>query len=117
MPRSLSVSRVTVLPDHEAEYLAAIQHLAALAARRGQHLWLFRSADKPHTYLEFSESPSALSHRTRASRTPEELKAEMRIQAIAKYEPGSWDLWEEIPAEAPRKSEGWTPESDADSEE
>ena len=117
MPRALSVSHVTVPAEHEAEYLATIQKLAALAERRGQRLWVFRSVDKPHTFIEFSESPSALAHRARASRIPEELRLEMRLQAIAKYEPGSWDLWEEITTESSRPPGGWTPEQETEDQD
>jgi hypothetical protein len=115
MPRALSVSRVSVASDKEAEYLVTVRQLAALAERRGQRLWVFRSADKPHTFVEFSESPSAMSHRARASRTPEELKLEMRLQTLASYAPDAWELWEEIPQEPRPSSGGWTPEADEDS--
>ncbi|MGH7702062.1 MAG: hypothetical protein ACREMO_03150 [Gemmatimonadales bacterium] len=117
MPRVLTVSRVSVPADHEAEYLTAVRELAALAEKRGQRLWMFRSVEHPHTFLEFSESPSALSHRSRASRLPEELRLERRLQALATYAPGSWELWEEIPPETPRASGSWEPEAEGESEE
>ena len=60
-------------------------------------LWVFRSSRVPHTYLEFSEAPSAAAHRARASRPPEELELETRVRALATYAPESWELWEEIP--------------------
>ena len=113
MPRALSVSKVTVLPEHEAEYLSTIQRLSVLADRRGQHVWVFRSVKQPHTFLEFSESPSEMSHRSRASRTGDELKLELRLQAIATYAQDAWELWEEIAAPASKqKTEGWEPEED-----
>jgi hypothetical protein len=89
----------------EADYLTAIRDLAALLARRGQRIWVFRSPTKPYSFLEFSESATLLSHRVRSSRTPEELRLERRIQDIVTYAPGSWDMWEEIPFEvsAPEK--------------
>jgi len=110
MARTLTVSRVTVTPEHEAEYLSTVRRLAMHLERRGQRLWIFRSTDKPHTFVEFSESPTLLSHRIRASRTGEELKLEMRLQSIARYATDAWDLWEEVTfEEAPRKSDGWKP--------
>jgi hypothetical protein len=110
MGRTLSVSRATVTPDNEAEYLTTVRKLAVQLERRGQRLWIFRSSETPHTFIEFSESPSLLSHRVRASRTGEELKLEMQLQSIARYAPDAWDLWEEVGLEeAPRKSDGWKP--------
>ena len=118
MPRNLSVSRVTVAAENEAEYLATVHKLAGLVERRGQRLWVFRSVQTPHTFVEFSESPTVLSHRVRASRTGEELKLEMRLQSLAHYAPDAWDLWEEVRfEEAPRKSDGWKPDPHGESEE
>ncbi|HXE56517.1 MAG TPA: hypothetical protein VNK43_00810 [Gemmatimonadales bacterium] len=102
MRRALSVSRVAVAPEREADYLAAVGELAALTARRGGHIWVFRSTREPHVFLEFSESPSAMSHRVHASRTQEELRLEARLREVATYAPGSWDLWEEVPLDARR---------------
>jgi hypothetical protein len=100
MPRALTISRVTVPAEHEAEYLATLQRLAGVAAKRGQHLWVFRSRAHAHTFVEFSESPSEMSHRSRASRTQAELRLEQRLQQLATYAPDSWEMWEEIPAAA-----------------
>ena len=97
MPRALSVSRVTVSTANEAEYLHTVTRLAALLERRGQRLWVFRSPGRPGTFLEFNESPSPMSHRSRASRTGDELSLEMKLQTLAAYAPDAWDLWEEIP--------------------
>jgi hypothetical protein len=97
MPRALTVARVSVAPEMEEGYLATVRELAALIERRGQHLWVFRSSRAPHTYLEFSEAPSAAAHRLHASRSAEELELESRLRALATYAPESWDLWEEIP--------------------
>ena len=97
MPRALSVSRVTVSPANESEYLGTVSRLADIMEGRGQRLWVFRSADRPGTFLEFNESPSPLSHRSRASRTGDELSLEMKLQTLASYAPDAWDLWEEIP--------------------
>ena len=114
----LSVARATVRPQDEPEYLSTIHKLSMALGRRGQRLWVFRSPDKPGTFLEFSESPTAMSHRVKSSRTGEELNLEKRLQEIVRYEPGSWDLWEEVVfEEAPRKSEGWNPDHSDDGEE
>ena len=86
-----------VTPDREPEYLAAIRELAALAAQRHQHIWVFRSRQDPQTFLEFSESPTAMSHRNVASRTPDELRLEQRLHNAASYDHTAADLWEEVP--------------------
>lgn len=106
MRRLLTISRVTVAPEHEVEYVRTVQQLADLAGSRSQHLWLFRSARDPHSFVEFSESRSELAHRARASRTDLEEKLEHRLREIADYAPGSWDLWEEVPVPEPRELTG-----------
>jgi len=97
MPRVLTVSRVTVAEGREAEYLDTVRKLAALASQRGQHLWVFRHPGRRGQFLEFSESASEMSHRSRASRIGEESKLEARLQSLATYAPDAWDLWEEVP--------------------
>jgi hypothetical protein len=80
---------------------------------------LFKSAEKAHTYLEFSESRTEMSHRSRASRTDLEMRLERRLSVIAQYSQDSRELWEEVePPEPrePRTSSGWDPESDAEDE-
>jgi hypothetical protein len=96
MPRVLTVSRVTVAEGREAEYLETIRRLAAIASPRGQHLWVFRHPARPGQFLEFSESASEMSHRSRASRVGEESKLEARLRSLATYAPDAWDLWEEV---------------------
>ena len=96
MARTLTVSRVRVRPGGEAEYLAAVQALAALAEARGWHLWVFRSPGDPQLFLECTESGSAESHRAIAERPPDERWLEERIRAVATYQPDAWDLWEEV---------------------
>jgi len=111
--RILTVARVTVPPEHEVEYITTVHALAELGAPRGQHIWLFKSGHTNHTYLEFSESRTEMSHRTRASRTDLELRLERRLRVIAQYAPGSSELWEEVePPEPPRTSSGWESESE-----
>jgi hypothetical protein len=94
--RALSVSRVRVRPGAEAEYLAAARELAGLAGQRGWHLWVFRRPAEPGWYLEFSESRSPETHRSVTPRPEDERRLEERMRAAADYEPGAWDLWEEV---------------------
>lgn len=112
MTRILTVSRVTVPPEHEVEYINTVHALAELGAPRGQQIWLFKSGRTAHTYLEFSESRTEMSHRTRASRTDLELRLERRLRTIAEYAPGSSELWEEVEPPEPRPSSGWESESE-----
>jgi hypothetical protein len=96
MARTLTVSRVSVRQGAEKEYLAAVRELAGLAERRGWHLWVFRRPDQPGSFLEFSESRSRETHRTIAERPDDERRLEERLRAVAEYQPGSWELWEEV---------------------
>ena len=96
MARTLTVSRVSVRPGSEAEYLAAVRDLARLAEGRGWHLWVFRRPGAPGSYLEFSESRSRETHRAIAERPGDERILEERIRAVAEYQPGAWELWEEV---------------------
>ncbi|MEO8635863.1 MAG: hypothetical protein ABI587_11355 [Gemmatimonadales bacterium] len=98
MGRILTISRVTVTPDREDEYLRLIHQLSDLGAGRGQQLWLFRDPESEGQFIEFSESRTPLSHRARASRTDLEMKLERRLKDIARYAPDAWRLWEEVPA-------------------
>ena len=97
MARLLTVARVKVAMAHQEEYLRVIQQLSGIGAGRGQNLWVFHSDSDPRAFLEFSESRTEMSHRSRASRTDLEVKLERRLQEIAEYEPGAQELWEEIP--------------------
>jgi hypothetical protein len=96
MARALTVSRVKVRRGSEAEYLAAVRELARLAEARGWHLWVFRRPDETGSFLEFSESRSRETHRAIADRPADERELEKRIRAVAEYEPGAWELWEEV---------------------
>lgn len=112
MTRVLTVARVTVLPEFEVEYITTVHALAELGLSRGQHIWLFKSGRVPHTYLEFSESRSEMSHRSRASRTDMEMRLERRLHVIAQYSQGGSELWEEVEPPEPRASSGWEPENE-----
>ncbi len=96
MARTLTVSRVRVRAGGEAEYLASVRELARLAEARGWPLWVFRHPARPGAFLEFSESRSRESHRSLAERPADERVLEERIRAVAEYDPGAWELWEEV---------------------
>ena len=96
MARTLTVSRVSVRPGSETEYLAAVGELARLAEGRGWHLWVFRRPDGAGSFLECSESRDRETHRAVAGRPDDERALEARIRAVAEYEPGAWELWEEV---------------------
>jgi hypothetical protein len=93
--RTLTVSRVRVRDWAEAEYLATVRELATLQEPRGRHLWIFRRDGEPGLFLECSESRTAEMHRARAELPEDERRLEARLRALAEYEPGAWDLWEE----------------------
>lgn len=101
MGRVLTISRVAVRPEHEAEYLRTIQELAEVGKSRARNLWLFRNPDEPGQFIEFSESGTEHNHRARASRTDREERLERRLRQIAEYEPDAWELWAEVPVAAP----------------
>ena len=96
MPKVLTASRVRVPAQGEAEYLAILRELCLFADARGQKIWLFRNAKDPQLFIEFSESPTEMSHRAQASRLPEEIKLEKRLQGLVTYAPDAWDLWTEV---------------------
>lgn len=98
MGRTLTISRVTVLPGHTEEYVRTVHALAALGAGRGQHLWLFQNPMEPQSFVEFSESSSPLGHRTTAARTAGELELEQTLRRLARYAPDAWTVWQEVPA-------------------
>jgi len=114
MGRVLTVSRVTVRPEQEKEYLATVQALAELGASRNQRIWVFRNSSKPHTYIEFSESPSRASHRARASRTADELRLEDKLRSLATYSSDAWEMWEEVAASQPLEPESWSQDPDSE---
>ena len=99
MPRTLTVSRVTVHAGRTAEYLSTVRELAALHEARGRHLWVFRRTGVPDSFLECSESRSAEQHRAIATPPEDERRLEARLRAVADYEAGAWDLWEEVRSE------------------
>jgi hypothetical protein len=96
MARTLTVSRVRVRAGAEAEYLASVRALARLAEARGWHLWVFRHPDQPGAFLEFSESRSRETHPSVTERPADEGALQARIRAVAEYEAGAQELWEEV---------------------
>ena len=96
MGRTLTVSRVRVRAGAEGEYLASVRELARLAEARGWHLWVFRHPDQPGAFLEFSESRSRETHPAVAERPADERALQARIRAVAEYDPGARELWEEV---------------------
>jgi hypothetical protein len=100
MPRTLTVSRVRVAPGREAEYLAAVEELAALHQSRGRNLWLFRRTGRTGEFLECSESRDEATHRAVAVPPEDERRLEARIRTVAEYQTGAWDLWEEVRSES-----------------
>jgi hypothetical protein len=97
MPKVLTAARVRVAPQNETEYVNTLRELSQFAEARGQRIWLYRNAKDPRLFIEFSESPTEMSHRAQASRLPEEIKLEKRLQTIATYAPDAWELWSEVP--------------------
>ena len=96
MPKVLTAARVRVPAQNETEYVNTLRELSQFAEARGQRIWLFRNAKDPRLFIEFSESPTEMSHRAQASRLPEELQLEKRLQALATYAPDAWELWSEV---------------------
>ncbi len=95
MARTLTVSRARVGAGGAAEYLGAVRELARLGEERGRHLWIFRSRTDPALFLECSESRGPDSHRAVVEQPEDERRLEDRVRALAQYEAGAWDLWEE----------------------
>ncbi len=97
LPKVLTAARVRVPTQNETEYVNTLRELSQFAEARGQRIWLYRNAKDPRLFIEFSESPTEMSHRAQASRLPEEIKLEKRLQALATYAPDAWELWSEVP--------------------
>jgi hypothetical protein len=67
-----------------------------LHAARGRRLWLFRRAGRSGEFLECSESGDEAAHRAVGVPPEDERSLEARIRAVAEYDDGAWDLWEEV---------------------
>jgi hypothetical protein len=97
MARALSVSRATVSRENLPAYLAALGALAVSLQARGQSVWLFRHPTLRDSFLEFSESASPETHRSRAPRDPAEAALELRLRGLAAYADDAGTLWEAVP--------------------
>lgn len=97
MPRSLSVARVRVPADRQAEWLAVAAQLAALLEAKGQHLWVFHAEADPERWIEFSESGDRPEHRSVAVATDEVARLEQRLRELAIYDADASVLWTEVP--------------------
>ena len=104
MPKVLTAARVRIAAANEAEYLGTLRELCQFAEARGQRIWLFRNAKDPRLFIEVSESPTEMSHRAQASRLPEEIQLEKRLQSLATYAPDAWELWSEVSLTAPSQA-------------
>lgn len=94
--RALTAARVRVPEAHEAEYLATLAELARLGAAAGRHLWVFRSADDPRLFLEFSESRTRDQHRHVAAASPAAAALERRLRELGDYAPDAGAFWTEV---------------------
>jgi len=104
VPKVLTASRVRVAAANEADYFATLRELCQFADARGQKIWVFRNARDPRLFIEFSESPTEMSHRAQASRLPEETKLEKKLQSLVTYAPDAWELWMEVPLATPAEA-------------
>ena len=97
MARTLTVARVTVRAGRSSGVPAAVRELAALHEARGWHLWVFRRAGRPGLVPRVQREPAPPSPTAPSPTPPEdERRLEARLRAVAEYEPGAWDLWEEV---------------------
>src|SRR2546427_7137510 len=73
--------RSTLFP-YTTLFRSTLRDLCQFAEARGQRIWVFRNAKDPQLFTEFSESPTEMSHRAQASRLPEEITLERRLQSL-----------------------------------
>jgi hypothetical protein len=82
------VARARVPAERQAAYLAELRALARAAEAGGAHVWVFRSRHDPDLFLEFREGKGD---------PPEDgAEAAARLRALATYEPGADEAWEEV---------------------
>src|SRR3989442_13322862 len=105
MPKVLTAARVRIAAPNEADYLATLRELCQFADARSQRIWLFRNAKDPQLFIEFSESPTEMSHRAQASRLPQEIKLESRLPAPGTYAPDARGAWSDVPLTAAAEAE------------
>ena len=76
----------------QEEYLTVIAELADAARAGGGHLWVFRHREDAELFIEFREGAGEPPH--------DPAPAACRLAALATYEPGSAEIWEELPTDA-----------------
>lgn len=99
MARTLTVTRVRVAVEQQADYLAVLAEIDALGRGLGRHLWVFRGAD-PEVFLEFSESGAMEDHRAVRAAAGREAELEARLQALGSRDASGDELWHEVPLPA-----------------
>jgi len=104
MPKVLTAARVRVAPTNEADYLATLRELCQFAEAPGQRIGIFRDAQDAQLFTECCEGQTEMSHRAQASRLPEEIKLEKRLQSLGTYAPDAWELWTEVSLAAPSEA-------------
>jgi hypothetical protein len=86
------VARARVPRARQEEYLAVIGELAEAARAAGGHLWVFRHRHDAESFIEFREG---------AGEPPRDpAPAASRLAALATYEAGGAEVWEEMPTDA-----------------
>ena len=100
MARVLTVARVRVAVEHQAEYLSVLAEIDAVGRARGRHLWVFRSGREPDTFLECSESGAPGDHRAVAPAAGREAALEARLRELAPRDASADALWHELPLPA-----------------
>jgi hypothetical protein len=86
------VARARVPRARQEEYLAVIGELAEAARAAGGHLWVFRHRHDHESFIEFREG---------AGEPPRDpAPAASRLAALATYEAGGAEVWEEMPTDA-----------------
>ena len=74
---------------------AVSQHIRSLEQYL-DNVRLFRRVGRAGEFLECSESADEATHRVVAVPPEDERRLEARIRAVADYQDGAWDLWEEV---------------------
>lgn len=93
----LVAARATVAPARRAAYREAVAALAAAAAARGEHLWLFEARDTPGLYLECHERPAG------APRDATLVELEQRLATLAAYDASRDVCWDDVPLTSDRR--------------
>jgi hypothetical protein len=88
----LQVARARVPRARQEEYLTVIAELADAARAGGGHLWVFRHREDAELFIEFREGAGE------PPRDPAPVAS--RLAALATYEPGGAEIWEELPTNA-----------------